>query len=234
MTIYNNINYVETFDQSEMKERDKHSYIRYRMGRLKHSTWLKNRKDPTQLTIDTHDKFIIDNIKSGKTCAFGSAGYYFDDLIPDLTVVEQWDIVQKFYPACYIIKDRSLLKSYFGRQFDNFIVVNNRGDMWVTPENLTLHCLNYSYTMNDGCLFFYSFRDTQINDWNRLTTDHYEYFYEWAISLKKTCNLNLIWHDIKFIDDSYDTINNQLENPDTTNGNLKFVFQYKSNSHTII
>ena len=89
-----------------MIETDTHNYIRYRMGRLKHQMWLRNRKRQ-DIVIDTHDNFIVKNVKQGRTCIFGSSGYYLEDLIPELTVVEQWPIVKKFYPKAQIIKDRS-------------------------------------------------------------------------------------------------------------------------------
>ena len=88
--------------------------------------------------------------------------------------------------------------------------------------------------MRSGCLFFYSFRDTQIVDWNRLTVDHYDYFLSWGQSLADKFNLHMIWNDIRFADKP--KINGQydiMENPDTTNGNIKFVFQYQNNQHII-
>jgi hypothetical protein len=234
MTIYNDINYIEMFNDAPMVNTDKHNYIRFRLGRLKHGAWLHNRKNKKSITIDTHDKFIVDNIKVGRTCVFGSAGYYLDDLIPELSVVERWPIVKKFYPECIIIDDRSELEPIFGRVFDNFIVNNHRGDLWV-HNGPTAHLIDYSAVIKNGGLLFYSFRDTQII-FNRLTTDHYAHFYNWAISLQNICGLNLIWHDIKFVSGGKDGNGNDnvLENPDTTNGNLKFVFQYNDDTHQIV
>ena len=165
------------------------------------------------------------NLKDGNTCIFGSAGYYLDDIIPNLTVVEQHPVVKKFYPQCHIINHRSEIENI--GKFDNFIVNNNRGDIWATLDTVADHVKNYTLAMNSGCRFFYSFRDTQIINWNRLTNDHYSYFYNWANSLKDI-GLNLKWHSIKFAtkerqpDGSYDG----WENPDTTNGNIKFIFEY--------
>ena len=74
---------------------------------------------------------------------------------------------------------------------------------------------------------FYSFRDTQIHI-NRLTTDMESLFLTWAQGLE-SIGLQLVWHSIDFdckVPDQngyYD----QLENPDTTNGNLKFWFVYQ-------
>jgi len=223
---------IEHFDDLKMRTDEKHDYIRYRLGRLKHQLWLENRKNKNEFKIDEYDFFIIKNLQKGKTCIFGSAGYYLDDVIDNLTIVEQQEIVKKFYPTVHIVKDRKEIKKI--GNFDNFIVVNNRGDMWNNFEQLKNLVGEYTLSMNDGCLFFYSFRDTQIPEWNRLKEDHYQVFYNWGKNLE-SINLNMIWHDIKFAVKEKDPIGNYdgLENPDTTNGNIKFIFQYKSNNAII-
>lgn len=225
---------IEHFLDYPMIDTDKHNYIRYRMGRLKHQLWLTNRKR-NKILIDTHDKFILDNIQKGKTCIFGSAGYYLEDLIPNLTVVEEWPIVKKFYPKAQIIKDRLEIAEKNGATFDNFIVVNNRGDIWCELSIVEDHISKYVQSMKTGCLFFYSFRDTQIVNWNRLTTDHKKYFLDFGYYIEKKYNLNLIWYDIKFATKTKDGAGNYdiYENPDTTNGNIKFVFEYKTKTKTI-
>ena len=60
---------ITHFSDHKMIDTDKHNYIRYRIGRLKHELWLRNRKR-NDITIDEYDKFIIDNLKTGKTCIF--------------------------------------------------------------------------------------------------------------------------------------------------------------------
>jgi hypothetical protein len=214
-----------------MVKTKKHDYIRYRIGRLKHQYWLYNRKRPEQYTIDQYDWYIINNLKPGKTCVYGSAGYYLEPVISNLTVIERYPIVLDFYPSAQIVSHRSKIEG----TYDNFVVVNNRGDIWCTLDTVDDHISHYVKTMNDGALFFYSFRDTQIVNWNRLTIDHYDYFYNFAMHIEKKYNLNLLWHDIQFATKEKDGAGNYdiLENPDTTNGNIKFVFQYKERSHKL-
>lgn len=225
---------IEHFDDYPMIDTDRHNYRRYRMGRLKHQIWLYNRKRDT-IVLDTHDKFILDNINQGKTCIFGSAGYYLEDVIPDLTVVEQWPIVKKFYPKVQIIKHRSEIAKNNGAVFDNFVVVNNRGDLLCELEGISEHIDSYTKAMKPGCLFFYSFRDTQVMNWNRLTTNHYKYFYDFGLQIQKEFGLNLIYHDIQFAKKNKDGEGNYdiWENPDTSNGNIKFVFEFKSKKKKI-
>ena len=242
---------IEHFNDYDMVSTDntivnKHNYLRFRFGRLKHNFWLKSRKSKHTIYVDAYDNFILQNLKSGKTCYFGSAGYYLDGGINDLTVIEQFPIVKAFYPKAVIVKDRTEIFDHFPKTFDNFVVVNNRADIWTSlydsvdagfdldKPSVEDHVRHYIKSMKDGCIFFYSFRDTQIVNWNRISTDHYDYFYNFALYLKKY-GLNLLWHDIKFAkkekqpDGSYDI----MENPDTLNGNLKFIFQYNDNSHVI-
>ena len=216
---------VENFKHARMKAEDeKTQYIRYRIGRLKHQYWLWNRKNPNLAYIDEYDFTIIKNCKPGITTFFGCAGYYLKDIYPDIEVIEQYPIVKKFYPNVHLCKDRSKLAEVIPFKCDNFAVNNNRADHWVTVDGLTNHLYNYSRIMNPGCRVFYSFRDTQIHV-NRLNTDLEKHFLNWAKSLEEKIGFKLIWSDIQFpkktVEDDYS------ENPDTTNGNLKFMFVYQ-------
>ena len=216
---------IEHFNDYPMIETKKHDYIRYRLGRIKHELWLKNRKNKDKIIIDSYDRFIIENLKTGNTCIFGCAGYYLEELIKNLTVVEQWPIVKEFYPKAQIISHRSEISKNNGKYFDNFISTNPRGDHWCTIEDLVdTHVSEYVKTMKDGCLFFYSFRDTQML-YNRLKNNHYEHFNNFGILCEKKLNLNILWKDIQFtkkLKDSFGNYNME-ENPDTTNGNIKFI-----------
>ncbi len=230
---------IECFDDynmisSDSYEINKHNYLRYRIGRLKHEFWLKTRKSKDKIYIDEYDQFIIKNIQSGNTCFFGSAGYYLDDAIQNLTVIEQHPIVKAFFPKAIIVKDRNEIGKLYPSYFDNFVVVNNRADLWATLyyNDLGIPCLqtyfkNYMQAMKIGCKFFYSFRDTQIPNWNRFSQDHYDYFYNFALDCKEL-GLELLWHDIQFASKQKDNNGDYdiLENPDTTNGNIKLLFEY--------
>jgi len=218
------------------KQSFKKQYIKYRVGRIKHELWLKNRKAFDNILVEKYDWFIINNLKPGKTCFFCSAGYYLEKLVDNLVVIENSEIVKHFYPNAFIINDRTKLSEKFNNTFDNFVVNNNRGDHWGDGiESIKNYIGEYTACLKSGGLLFYSFRDTQIPNWNRLTKDHYDYFYNFAKTLKKQYDLNLIWHDIKFAEKVKDASGNydMLENPDTSNGNIKFVFQYQKNNWVI-
>lgn len=217
---------IEFFDQQPVKDDWRTQYIRYRLGRLKHQYWLWNRKNSTQVLIDEYDYAILRNCQPGRTVFFASAGYYLKDIWPEIESVEMHPVVKTFYPDVHVCTQREQLKHLPWRA-DNFAVVNNRADHWVTVDGLTEHLRHYCSVMNPGCRVFYSFRDTQIHV-NRLTTDMADLFLTWAQKLE-SIGLQLVWHDIKFDPKMPDKNGyyDQKENPDTTNGNVKFWFVYK-------
>jgi hypothetical protein len=225
---------IEFFDQQLIKKDWRTQYLRYRLGRLKHQYWLMNRKHPNRAVIDSYDYSILQNCQPGTTVFFSSAGYYIQDIFPEVKVVEQHPVVKTFCPNVYICEDRNNLVD-LPFCADNFAVVNNRSEMWTTVDGLTNHMTNYIKIMNPGCRVFYSFRDTQMHV-NRLTTDMEALFLDWATSLEATHNLKLAWYDIDFEKKLPDQngFYNLLENPDTTNGNLKFWFVYKGEPWTLI
>ena len=219
---------LEFFEEQPIKSDWRTQYIRYRLGRLKHQYWLWNRKNPDKALIDEYDYAILENCQPGTTVFFASSGYYLKDIYPEIEVVEMHPVVKTFYPSVHICSNRDNLENLPIRA-DNFAVVNNRGDIWTEAYNIAKYCKQYTKIMNPGCRFFYSFRDTQVSDINRLTINLEDYFLDWAHNVAKDNDMQLVWHNINFRkkqaqpDGSYDA----LENPDTTNGNLKFWFVYK-------
>lgn len=221
------------FDDIQFKDDWKTLYRRYRIGRLKHQYWLWNRKQKHKFLIDEYDYKILKNCKDGITVFYASSGYYLKDLFPKIISVEQHPIVKSFYKDVIISSREELL--YTIPKVDNFAIVNNRAEQWYTPEQMKENILHYTKCMNKGCRFFYSFRDTQIPLINRLTTDLEKMWFQWALELEKTHHLVLVWQDIQFPKKhpndygQYDT----LENPDSTNGNIKFWFVYQGEPWTL-
>lgn len=226
-----NKNIIEHFSQGTLKNDWRTQYIRYRLGRIKHQYFLWNRKRKKDFLIDECDYFILKNCQPGKTAFFASSAYYLKELWDDITVIEMHSVVKSFYSKVIICENRNNLEKVCNYKFDNFAVVNNRADLWVDINGLTQHLKNYTKIMNPGCRFFYSFRDTQIIV-NRLKIDMEKYFLDWAYSLETELDLKLVWNDINFRKKN-NCDQDTLENPDTTNGNLKFFFSYKGSSWTI-
>jgi hypothetical protein len=230
------IKLIEFFDQATVRSDWKTQYIRYRLGRLKHQYWLDNRKNPDLAKVDAYDYRILQNCQPGHTVFFSSSGYYLKDLWPEITAVEMFPVVKTFYPDVIVCQRREDIASNLPSLADNFAVVNNRADIWTEINNVTEHCRHYTRAMRAGCRFFYSFRDTQIVGINRLKTDMEKYFLDWANSLHAELGLELVWHDINFRRKQADHTGEYdvMENPDTTNGNLKFMFVYQGKPWTVI
>lgn len=183
--------------------------------------------------MDEYDYEILSNCQPGRTVFFASSGYYLKDIYKNIDVIEYAPIVKTFYPDVYLIDNREDIADVYPYKANNFAVVNNRADLMVSVDQISSYIKSYTTAMAPGCRFFYSFRDTQIfKGINRLTMDMERYFLDWAKSLEDILDLRLVWHDINFRkkepdgNGEYDV----FENPDTTNGNLKFWFEYQGNS----
>ena len=221
---------IENFVKSDIKEDFKTAYLRYRTKNPKHGLWLMNRKKTKKVVFDD-DARILSKCKQGNVAIYNSCGYYLKDLFPtiDIDVIEIDPLVKKFYYNCHISNRQDLKK--IDKKYDNFIVTNFRGDLWTDVAGLEKYFKMYQSVMNKDCYFFYSFRDTQILGINRLKVDMEKYFHEWAKSLDDKLNLKLLNHTIAFPKKirKQDGSFNLNENPDTTNGNIKFLFQFKGN-----
>jgi len=195
----------------------KTAYLQYRTGRIKHELWLKSRKS-NDVYITPHDDYIMNRLQPGSTAIFGSAGYHLEDCVDNLTVIEQNDIVKHFYPNAVIVKNRTEIGELFPKHFNNFVVTNNRSDLWTNAEGLCQYIKEYKKAMAKGCLFFYSLRDTQLTSWNRLKINHYNVFIELAKEIEKL--------GFECLESQMDFANGDgNENPDTTNGNIKYFFR---------
>ena len=223
---------VEQIFQDDHKTNFKTQYIKYRAGRLKHQYWLWNRKKTHGKIINEYDAQILKNCQPGRTAFFASSGYYLRDIWPEIDCIEMHPVVKEFYPDAMIVNSRDQLEQVVPYKFDNFAVVNNRADHWVDIHGITEHLKNYCRILNPGARLFYSFRDTQIH-YNRLRQSQQGYFLDWAHSLT-TIGLTLVWSDTQFKKKEPDSNGyyDGLENPDTTNGNLKFWFVYKGTPWT--
>ena len=217
---------VEQIYQDEHKTDFRTRYIKYRAGRLKHQYWLWNRKR-TNKVVDEYDVRILKNCKPGTIAFFSSSGYYLKEIWPQIDSIEMHPVVREFYSDVILISTRQELVAAVPNKYDNFAVVNNRGDHWVDIHGLKQHLWCYTQILNPGARLFYSFRDTQIH-YNRLKVNSVEYFNTWATSLEDI-GLTLVWSDTVFKKKVKDGNGNYdaFENPDTTNGNLKFWFVYK-------
>jgi hypothetical protein len=224
---------VEELFPGDHKQDFKTLYIKYRVGRIKHQYWLWNRKRATNKLLDHYDASILKNCQPGRTAFFSSAGYYLKDIWPEIDVIEAYPVVKQFYPDITVCVDRQKITDVVNARYDNFASVNSRVGI-VSLDTLTEHIECYTRVFNPGARFFFSYRDTQVQ-YNRLRSDQHLFFLNWAKSLSKF-GLTLVWHDINFAKKSLNHLGEYdlLENPDTTNGNLKFWFVYQGEPWKII
>lgn len=222
---------ITSYQDATLNNNWKTQYIKYRAGRLKHQYWLWNRKQRDSYLIDQYDRFILQNCQPGTTVFHASSGYYLREMFPEIVVSEEHPVVQTFVDDVCITT-----KADIGRTLpvkaDNFAIVNNRGEQWFTQQERNTNIGYYTQAMNPGCRFFYSLRDTQTVGVNRLTNDLNDFWLEWAHSQQQSNQLQLVWHDIQFAKRQHR--DDFSENPDTTNGNLKFAFVYKGDPWQII
>jgi hypothetical protein len=223
---------VEQIHKDEHLENFRTRYIKYRAGRLKHQYWLWNRKNLTVM-VDEYDVSILKNCQPGRTAFFASSGYYLRDIWNEIDSIEMHPVVKEFYPDIILVDHRNEIHRRISQKYDNFAVVNNRGDHWVDIDGLSKHLSDYCLALNPGARLFYSFRDTQIH-YNRLKVDAEQYFLSWARGLADI-GLTMAWHDINFRKKFKDGNGNYdaWENPDTVNGNIKFWFTYQGDAWTI-
>ena len=206
--------------QNELKRKSmdqRTAYLRYRTGKIKHELWLKSRKSQ-HTYITEYDDYILKKLQKGQTAIFGSAGYFLEDCVDNLTVIEQEKKKKKFYPKAVIVDSRDKIGNMFQDRFDNFIVTNNRSDLWTDADGLCKHITAYRESMKNNCLFFYSMRDTQFTPWNRLKINHYEMFIDLAKQIE-SLGFSCLESQMDFADGDGN------ENPDTTNGNIKYLFK---------
>jgi len=209
---------VKHYKDLQMNTLDaKAQYLKYRANKLKHSLWLKSRKSEN-VYLTPYDNYVLENLQPGKTAIFDSAGYFLEDCVDDLTVIERQKIVKNFYPNAIILKNRREIGSLFPKKFNNFIVTNHRD--WKNADGLCEQILDYKKSMAHGCLFFYSLRDTMftVPPFNRLKINHYEIFVDLAKKIEKL-GFRCCESQMEFANGDGN------ENPDTTNGNIKYLFK---------
>ena len=133
---------VEQIHLEEHKEDFKTQYIKYRAGRIKHQYWLWNRKKNNKF-VDHYDAKIFCNCQLGNTAFFNSAGYYLKDIWPQIDSIDMYPVIKEFYSDVIIVKNKEELQNEISTRYDNFAVVNNRSDHWVSVDGLTDHLENY-------------------------------------------------------------------------------------------
>lgn len=216
---------IGRYNDATLKESFIQQYRVWKFGKPKHNYYMCNRKS-TELIFDLYDKYILDNISPGKTIIYDSAGYYLDEVIDDLTIVEIKPIAKKLYPKVIIDIGPESVEQYY-HQADNFIVNNTIQLRWKTFEDYTAYWKFQTRFFKPGAQIFFSFRDIFIFH-NRLKYHLSELLIEWIDVMKShgfvLANLD---HQLIPIDDTITNISCLPEITDMVNGNIKIHWIYQ-------
>ena len=138
----------------------RNQYMRYRAGHPKHRYYLLNRKRDVAC-LDLWDQYILDNLKPGKTIAWDASGYYLEDFVKDLVVVEKYPIVLDWAPDCIIDTDTNSM-SQLHNSADNLIFVNINELRWKNIEYWTNWWVKKSVYLKPNAQVFFSFRENRL------------------------------------------------------------------------
>jgi hypothetical protein len=199
-------------------------YRLWKFGKPKHNYYMRNRKSSV-LTFDQYDKYIIENLKPGKTIIYDSAGYYLDEAVDDLVIIELNPTAKKIYPKVLLDTGPDSVKQHY-YQADNFIVNNTIQLRWKTFEDYTRYWKFQTRFLKPGAQIFFSFRDIFIFH-NRLKYHLSELVVEWLEQM--TAHgfvLNNLDHKLIAIDDTLVDLSHLPEVADMINGNIKIHWTY--------
>lgn len=218
---------ISSYYDAEARTNFRKLYHQWCMSKPKHAYYVKNRKKANNnLVFDEYDHYILGNLKTGKTLIYDSAGYYLDQVIDDLVVVELNPIVSKWYPSAIISDINDPLVSLH-KSADNFIINNTIKLRWKTFDEYTVIWQNLAKFLKPDANIFFSFRDIFIFH-NRLKYNFSDLLNDWLIIMEsygfELINLN---HELISIDNSMTEYQNLPEISDMNNGNIKIHWKYK-------
>lgn len=212
---YSDATFVQTF---------RNQYIKYRAGHPKHRYYLLNRhKDDA--VLDLYDQYILENLKSGKTMAYDISGYYLEDFVDDLVVVEETPLVLTWAPSCVLTTDSVAMDSLIGN-IDNLIMLNPKDLRWTSIDQWTEWWLEKAQYLKSNAQIFFSFRENRLLR-NRLKVKFSTLMATWLQTMKAH-GFKLKYYDYEAcqVNDSIINYKQVPEISDPVNGNLKIHWEY--------
>jgi len=199
-------------------------YMRYRAGHPKHRYYLQNRKRDVAC-LDLWDQYILSNLKPGKTLAWDVSGYYLEDFVKDLVVVEKNPIVLDWAPNCIIDTEEDSMIHLLGA-VDNLIIININELRWKTINQWTEWWGRRSVYLKDGAQIFFSFRENRLLR-NRLKDLFGDVMHNWLNEME-THGFKLHHYNYNPCPISNAVIDHRHapEIDDPVNGNLKIHWEY--------
>jgi len=202
----------------------RNQYMRYRAGHPKHRYYLENRRRAVAL-LDLWDKYILDWLKPGQTLAWDVSGYYLEDFVDDLVVVEKNPIVLDWAPNCIIDTEEDSMIHLLGA-VDNLIIININELRWKTIDQWTEWWCRRSAYLRDGAQVFFSFRENRLLR-NRLKDSFGDVMNTWLTEMDKH-GFKLQYYKYEPCAIGYSTKDHRHapEIADAVNGNLKIHWEY--------
>lgn len=200
-------------------------YSKWKFGKPKHNYYVKNRRATNKL-FDYYDKYIINNLQSGHTIAFDTAGYYLDGVVSNLTVIDLNPIVLSWYPQAVIFQQEKDVEHLYNSA-DNFIVNNTIRLRWKTFDEHADFWIRARRFLKPGCQIFFSYRDIFIFH-NRLKYNFSELLANWLPTMEQYGFYVKHYSYEKIpVTEHHTEIETVPEISDMVNGNVKIHWEYR-------
>jgi hypothetical protein len=198
--------------------------MRYRAGHPKHRYYLENRKRYIA-KLDHWDQYMLEHIKPGKTIAWDVSGYYLQDFVKDLVVVEKYPIVLDWAPNCVMDYDENQMIPLLGSA-DNLIIININELRWKNIDYWTHWWCRRTVYLRPGAQIFFSFRENRLLR-NRLKEKFSDIMDSWLPQME-THGFKLKYYNFEAPNISTDITDHRSapEITDAVNGNLKIHWEY--------
>ena len=215
---------IDSYEDATFIPSFRNLYQSYRAGHPKHRYWLANRKQAIA-KLDLYDQYILENLNPGKTLAYDISGYYLNNFIRDLVIVEKDPVVLTWAPECILESDQLSLDALHGT-IDNLIVINIVDLRWKNIEYWTEWWLKKAVYFKPGCQIMFSFRENRLLR-NRLKIKFSNLMDKWLQTMETHgFMLKRYSYDPCAVDELMTNYKHAPEIVDIINGNLKIHWEY--------
>ena len=216
---------IDRYSDATFVDTYRNRYTRWKFGKPKHNYYVRNRRSDEKI-LDLYDKYLIENVVPGQTIAFDCAGYYLDEFIDNLTVVDLDSIVLSWFPSAKIYTNEDAVRDLYNTA-DNFIVNNTIRLRWKTFEEHANFWKESRKFLKDGCNIFFSYRDIFIFH-NRLKYNFSDLLSDWLKDMEQYgFYVKQYTYDPIDVTADMTELERIPEIKDMINGNVKIHWEYR-------